>query len=146
MGNNNNNNNSLFHVSLKVGSNEFTGEAPTAQGAKHAAASRALLLLKDSSLVQIPRALNPQSIPFIPNNGHHAQPKIAAAAIAAAAAANNQTDSDIEDDLKSPISLVHETALKRGLTVTFQVKLPIYNVQGVSTNVPNKSRSLSLIC
>ena len=36
----------VFHVQLRVGNREFTGEGATAQAAKHGAAGKALKMLK----------------------------------------------------------------------------------------------------
>jgi len=85
----------MFAVQLKVGPNEFTGEGLTAQAARHSAASQALKLLKDADGQQGKSKLDPTSNPFIPGTEY--------------------------DELKSPISLVHEVALKRNLPVAFTV-------------------------
>ncbi|XP_059099277.1 double-stranded RNA-binding protein Staufen homolog isoform X2 [Tigriopus californicus] len=82
-------------------------------------------------------ALNPASLPFIPGSSPGAAAVAAAAAAASAAAAVVSSSSTVVsvassvsssvggsselDDLKSPISLVHESALKRNLTVSFEV-------------------------
>jgi len=88
----------VFVVQLKVGNLEFIGEGPTAQAARHSAASQALHTIKEKT-TPAPEAakskLDPTSTPFIPGAEY--------------------------DDLKSPISLVHEIALKRNLTVAFSV-------------------------
>ncbi|XP_048508790.1 double-stranded RNA-binding protein Staufen homolog 2 isoform X2 [Athalia rosae] len=88
----------LYAVTLKVGDREFLGRGVTGQAARHDAASRALEQLR-----QLP----------LPEE------------IANTCATNeNGTLSGIDDpnaELKSPVSLVHETALKRGLAVTFEV-------------------------
>lgn len=81
--------------------------------------------------------LNPASLPFIPGSSPGAAAVAAAAAAASAAAAVVSSSSTVVsvassvsssvggsselDDLKSPISLVHENALKRNLTVSFEV-------------------------
>ena len=120
-----------FNVSLKVGSKEFFGEGATAQAAKHAAATKALDVLKNEAKILSPSspsktALNPASLPFVPGGGPN-QPAAAlaaskaAAAAAAAAHAHAQDNASAFDELKSPISLVHESALKRNLTVSFTV-------------------------
>lgn len=88
----------LYLVSLKVGEREFTGRGLTGQAARHDAASRALEQLR-----QLP-------LPEEVANANNAN--------------ENGTLSGIDDpnaELKSPVSLVHETALKRGLPVSFEV-------------------------
>lgn len=86
-----------FLATLEVGSRRFHGEGPTEQAARHAAAQQALSLL---------RHLPPRPLP-------EATPPV-----------GTDTSATLEspgDQLKSPVSLVHELALKRGLTVNFQV-------------------------
>ena len=123
-----------FRVSLKVGAREFYGEGSSAQASKHDAASKALDVLKRLPRIAAPKAqstkcLNPASLPFVP--GH----PVATASAATAAASNNKTSAAATapasatsnrgspefDDLKSPVSQVHESALKRGMTVSFEV-------------------------
>lgn len=86
--------------------------------------------------------LNPASVPFVPASMKAASVGPPAAKAAAptivqqvtvscppqqpppqsASAAGGGADSDLEDsDIKSPISLVHECALKRNLTVSFEI-------------------------
>lgn len=87
----------LYLVTLKVGEREFTGRGLTGQAARHDAASRALEQLRQLPL--------PEEIATVNNN-------------------ENGTLNGIDDpnaELKSPVSLVHETALKRGLSVSFEV-------------------------
>lgn len=62
-----------------------------------------------------PVALNPASLPFVPGTSS------AASSAAAAISTNSASSSSEFDELKSPISLVHEGALKRNLTVVFEV-------------------------
>merc|ERR1712106_501079 len=83
----------IFFVTLRVGTREFIGEGTTAQQAKHNAASKALKIMK--------------TLPM-PEN-------------ATTCTQGDLSDLDPNADLKSPISLVHEIALKRNLTVTFEV-------------------------
>lgn len=88
----------FYLVTLKVGEREFIGRGMTGQAARHDAASRALEQLRQLPL--------PEEIAntCAPNE--------------------NGTLSGIDDpnaELKSPVSLVHETALKRGLSVIFEV-------------------------
>ncbi|XP_015522486.1 double-stranded RNA-binding protein Staufen homolog 2 isoform X2 [Neodiprion lecontei] len=88
----------LYVVTLKVGDREFLGRGVTGQAARHDAASRALEQLRQLPL--------PEEITNT------------------CAANDNGTLNGIDDpnaELKSPVSLVHETALKRGLSVNFEV-------------------------
>merc|ERR1719300_1591588 len=85
----------IFCVKLRVGSREFVGEGQTAQAAKHNAAGKALKLLKEVPIPDGQSKLDPTSQPFTPGIEY--------------------------DELKSPISLVHEIALKRNLQVYFEV-------------------------
>ncbi|CAN7989129.1 unnamed protein product [Ixodes hexagonus] len=80
-----------FSASLEVGSRRFHGEGPTEQAARHAAAQQALSLLRG-----LPIRPPPDPVPA-------------------------DSGEDPGDQLKSPVSLVHELALKRGLSVSFQV-------------------------
>lgn len=88
----------LYLVTLKVGEREFTGRGLTGQAARHDAASRALEQLR-----QLPLPEEIASVNNINENG----------------TLNGIDDPNAE--LKSPVSLVHETALKRGLSVSFEV-------------------------
>jgi len=85
----------MFCVQLRVGSRDFIGEGATAQAAKHGAAGKALKVLKDLPIPDGKSKLDPTSLPFIPGSEY--------------------------DELKSPISLAHEIALKRNLQVYFEV-------------------------
>ena len=62
--------------------------------------------------------LNPASLPFVPGGSAVAPPP---ATISSVLPSANALSSNEFDDLKSPISLVHESALKRNLKVTFEV-------------------------
>lgn len=90
-----------FMVSLRVGARDFLGEGRTAQAARHDAASKALHQLK--------------SLPLPEDSLQHCDAGIQ----------ENGTTCGLENDpnadLKSPISLVHEIALKRNLPVNFEV-------------------------
>ncbi|XP_059482930.1 double-stranded RNA-binding protein Staufen homolog 2 [Neocloeon triangulifer] len=82
----------VFYATLKVGEREFPGQGKTAQAAKHDAAAKALLELK--------------ALPLPENSGQE----------------NGQGKEDEDGcNLKSPISQVHEMALKRNMAVTFEV-------------------------
>merc|ERR1719219_388020 len=85
----------VFCVQLRVGNREFMGEGATAQAAKHGAAGKALRVLKELPIPDGKSKLDPTSLPFVPGSEY--------------------------DELKSPISLVHEVALKRNLQVHFEV-------------------------
>merc|ERR550539_1806801 len=90
----------VFHVQLRVGNREFTGEGATAQAAKHGAAGKALKMLEELPMPDGKSKLDPTTLPFVPD----------------------LTNASSEyDELKSPISLVHEVALKRNLQVHFEV-------------------------
>lgn len=80
-------------ITLMVGKKKFVGTGPTIQSAKHDAAAKALEILK-------PLDEEPENY-------------------------DNNVIANVEDqilDIKSPISLVHEMALKRNLNVIFEVK------------------------
>ncbi|PSN36981.1 Double-stranded RNA-binding protein Staufen [Blattella germanica] len=91
----------LFLVSLRVGAREFLGEGPTSQAARHDAASKALHQLKP---LPLPEDTLQHCDAGIQENG-----------------TSCGLENDPNADLKSPISLVHEIALKRNLPVNFEV-------------------------
>ncbi|XP_076282805.1 double-stranded RNA-binding protein Staufen [Lasioglossum baleicum] len=87
----------LYFVSLKVGEREFIGRGLTGQAARHDAASKALEQLRQLPLPEVANTCN---------------------------TGENGTLGDAKDpiaELKSPVSLVHERALKRSLPVSFEV-------------------------
>ncbi|KAK0172168.1 hypothetical protein PV328_005517 [Microctonus aethiopoides] len=87
-----------YVVTLKVGEREFIGQGVSGQAARHDAASRAL-----------------EQIRQLPLSEETTQTTVSE---------NGTAASGIEDpnaELKSPVSLVHEMALKRGLSVIFEV-------------------------
>merc|ERR1711874_459848 len=86
----------------RVGTREFIGEGTTAQQAKHNAASKALKIMKT---LPMPENANTCTQGDLSDVDH----------------ISDLSDLDPNADLKSPISLVHEIALKRNLTVTFEV-------------------------
>uniref|UniRef100_A0A1B6FUP6 DRBM domain-containing protein n=2 Tax=Cuerna arida TaxID=1464854 RepID=A0A1B6FUP6_9HEMI len=90
---------SLYKVTVKVGEREFHGEGLTAQAARHDAAARALEELRNL----------PLEPSMVDNNLANADPGVV------------NIEADSSSELKSPISLVHELALKRNLTVLFDV-------------------------
>uniref|UniRef100_A0A8D3CPP9 Double-stranded RNA-binding protein Staufen homolog 2 n=1 Tax=Scophthalmus maximus TaxID=52904 RepID=A0A8D3CPP9_SCOMX len=83
----------IFYVQLSVGSHEFIGEGRTRQAARHSAAMKALQALRNEPIPERP----PQS----PEE-------------------KGETDEGT-DASKSEISLVYEIALKRNLSVNFEV-------------------------
>ncbi|XP_039301223.1 double-stranded RNA-binding protein Staufen homolog isoform X2 [Nilaparvata lugens] len=91
-----------FRVSVKVGERTFEGEGITAQAARHDAASKAL-----DELRHLPVEENRVAKGFSP--------------LSECEDFGSCVENDSSSDLKSPISLVHELALKRNLSVTFQV-------------------------
>lgn len=88
----------IFNVTLHVGSRSFSGTGPTAQAARHDAAARALEVLKPMTS-------------DVENNTSKSTDE-------------NDEDGDesLLNDIKSPISIVHELALKRKMIVTFEVQ------------------------
>lgn len=93
----------MFSVILRVGSREYTGEGHTVQAARHSAASQALMELKQ---LPVPGDLDGQC---------------PAATANVTSTEHNGCSVDLNNELKSPISLVHEIALKRNLNVVFDV-------------------------
>uniref|UniRef100_T1ITP3 DRBM domain-containing protein n=1 Tax=Strigamia maritima TaxID=126957 RepID=T1ITP3_STRMM len=90
----------MFYISLTVGNREFVGEGRTAQAARHNAAAKALKMLRE---LPLPESAAPQEVEEeIAING-------------------NDENVDPNAELKSPISLVHEIALKRNFSVGFEV-------------------------
>ncbi|RUS91611.1 hypothetical protein EGW08_000584 [Elysia chlorotica] len=90
-----------FYVSLRVGHREFIGDGPTRQAARHNAAQKALRILK--------------SLP------EQNEPKENQAPSEQAETVPDGEPIDVNDSLKSEISLVHEVALRRNMLVTFEV-------------------------
>ncbi|XP_071270201.1 double-stranded RNA-binding protein Staufen homolog 2 isoform X1 [Salvelinus alpinus] len=83
----------IFYVQLSVGTNEFIGEGRTRQAARHSAAMKAL------------QALRNEPIPERPLQSPEEQKEV----------------DEGSDASKSEISLVYEIALKRNLSVCFEV-------------------------
>lgn len=89
----------VFYVSLKVGQREFIGEGNTRQAARHAAAAKALKVLRNLPLPNQDLKIDkPEEVQE-----------------------EEEIERDAKDALKSEISLVHEIALKRNLAVNFEV-------------------------
>jgi len=93
-----NNQVAVYIGKLKIDNQEFTAEGASEKSAKHNVASVALTRLKltPTNALDSKIELDPTSTPFVPGVTEH-------------------------DDLKSPISLVHELALKRNFDVEFTV-------------------------
>lgn len=86
-----------YTVRLRVGEREYPGVGPSVQAAKHDAAAKAIEDIKQMS--------NDVESCKVTNDVQQ----------------ETTTNNDLNTDLKSPISLVHEIALKRNLSVTFEV-------------------------
>lgn len=84
----------IFYVQLTVGSNEFIGEGRTRQAARHNAAMKALQALRNEPI--------PEKPPQTPEE-------------------KEEEEGEGSDASKSEISLVYEIALKRNLSVNFEV-------------------------
>ncbi|XP_074657003.1 double-stranded RNA-binding protein Staufen homolog [Tubulanus polymorphus] len=97
----------VFYVSLKVGQREFIGEGPTRQAARHCAADKALKILI--------------ALPVPPDENLTKSEDEPTLQTSAAVAVTTMTEEERNDELKSEISLVHEIALKRKLSVNFEV-------------------------
>nr|NP_001191404.1 staufen [Aplysia californica]AAO38741.1 staufen [Aplysia californica] len=91
--------NRAFYVSLRVGHREFIGDGPTRQAARHNAAQKALRILKNLPVQSGEKKSEEQ----------------------ADEAAEDACEEDVDDSLKSEISLVHEIALRRNMVVQFEV-------------------------
>lgn len=85
-----------YTVRLRVGEREYPGVGPSVQAAKHDAAAKAIEDIK-----QMTNEMENCKVNEIPQE--------------------NAIGNDLNTDLKSPISLVHEIALKRNLNVAFEV-------------------------
>lgn len=121
-------------VSLRVGSRAFIGEGASVQIARHNAAEKALLVLQNlpvqSMLDHADRNKENEAGAANGVDGDDADgvtsTSVGPGAVSASvAAATDEVDGGggggESDELKSPISLVHEIALKRHLSVDFQV-------------------------
>lgn len=90
------------HVTLEVGGMQFSGFGFTAQAARHNAASKALEVLRK-----------------IPVDGQQQETENRAGGATAAGEEDGEAG---KADSKSPVSMIHEIALKRSMTVAFSVK------------------------
>ncbi|UYV61489.1 STAU1 [Cordylochernes scorpioides] len=97
---------SPFFVSLKVGARQFYGKGRTAKEARHCAAEEALRTLRD-----LPLPDHVRKRPEVKVNGDSGGGR----------AADDDDDSEDSDEVKSPISLVYEVALKRNFSVSFEM-------------------------
>ncbi|CAO1334997.1 unnamed protein product [Diamesa tonsa] len=94
-----------FSITLQVGNRTFSGMGSTQQAARHDAAARALEVLRP--LTNENNSFNRNLISATSSNADESE---------------NGEDSIINSDIKSPISIVHELALKRKLSVVFDVQ------------------------
>ncbi|XP_035440917.2 double-stranded RNA-binding protein Staufen homolog 2 isoform X2 [Spodoptera frugiperda] len=104
----------LYRVRVCVGGRAWLGEGATPQAARHDAAARALRDLRpppDAARPALPAAA-PDAPPAPHNHANHND---------ADAGGDNNADL-LNSEVKSPVSLVHELALKRNLSVQFTVK------------------------
>lgn len=90
-----------FHVTLQVGTRHFSGMGPTAQAARHDAAARALEVLK-------PLTCDVDSVASVKSMDN--------------SSSDDTGNESLLNDIKSPISIVHELALKRKMVVSFEVQ------------------------
>ena len=94
----------LVHVTLEVGGLQFTGFGYTAQAARHNAASKALEVLRK-----------------LPVDGQKTGDGAGSGGGATSDDGQGGEGSG-KSDSKSPVSMIHEIALKRNMTVAFSVK------------------------
>nr|CAI5853229.1 unnamed protein product [Callosobruchus analis] len=95
-----------YTVRLRVGEREYPGQGYTVQAARHDAAAKAIEHIKQLEQNDGSPNSSVESGGQM-NGGEPSGPE--------------SVSSDINTDLKSPISLVYEIALKRNLNVTFEV-------------------------
>nr|CAH7764588.1 unnamed protein product [Callosobruchus chinensis] len=95
-----------YTVRLRVGEREYPGQGFTVQAARHDAAAKAIEHIKQLEQSDGSQSSSVESGGQM-NGGEPSAPE--------------SVSSDINSDLKSPISLVYEIALKRNLNVTFEV-------------------------
>ncbi|KAG5862999.1 hypothetical protein JTB14_000689 [Gonioctena quinquepunctata] len=99
-----------YNVRLRVGEREYPGQGYTMQAARHDAAAKAIEHIKQlGGLDEDEGPLSPVENGQVPilNENVPVQSSV--------------VSDDVNSDLKSPISLVYEIALKRNLNVTFEV-------------------------
>ncbi|VEN64007.1 unnamed protein product [Callosobruchus maculatus] len=99
-----------YTVRLRVGEREYPGQGYTVQAARHDAAAKAIEHIKQLDF--LPEQNDGSASSSVESGGqmNGGEPS-----------APESVSSDINTDLKSPISLVYEIALKRNLNVTFEV-------------------------
>ena len=107
----------MFYVSLKVGHREFIGEGSTRQTARHSAAEKALKVLK---CLPMPGEA-PLKKGLDSTDDEDSEKEEEEETKETDQTDDNAGDDNDDDALKSEISLVHEIALRRNLTVTFEV-------------------------
>lgn len=93
------------HVTLEVGGLQFTGFGFTAQAARHNAASKALEVLRK-----------------MPADGSENGSGVGTGGADDSVTGEGSAGAGGKPDSKSPVSMIHEIALKRSMTVTFSVK------------------------
>ena len=98
-----------YTVRLRVGDREYPGVGYTVQAARHDAAAKAI---EDIKAMGEPTEQPGKYFLLVRECSYF---------FLSTAAAAETTPTDINTELKSPISLVHEIALKRNLSVTFEV-------------------------
>ncbi|KAJ8950336.1 hypothetical protein NQ318_021196 [Aromia moschata] len=98
-----------YTVRLRVGEREYPGQGYTVQAARHDAAAKAIEHIKQLGDIEDPE----KSL-----SGENGQVQMVNENIAQG---TGSITGDVNSDLKSPISLVYEIALKRNLNVTFDV-------------------------
>ncbi|KAI4793483.1 hypothetical protein KUCAC02_032696, partial [Chaenocephalus aceratus] len=111
----------IFYVQLSVGSNEFIGDGRTRQAARHSAAMKALQALRNEPIPERPTPL--QGLPA-QTEDHQSHPE---------SPEEKEESEEGSDASKSEISLVYEIALKRNLSVNFEVR------KNIMTSVSLKS-------
>lgn len=111
-------------VSLHIGGREYKGFGNTVQAAKHDAAAKAIVDIKEMNNNSSTNNNATDSSATVPPNSNADSTTTASADSNDAdnnAAATNATSDSTNHELKSPISLVYEIALKRHMNVLFEV-------------------------
>uniref|UniRef100_A0A182LSD9 DRBM domain-containing protein n=1 Tax=Anopheles culicifacies TaxID=139723 RepID=A0A182LSD9_9DIPT len=99
----------FYKATLRVGERTFLGEGHTPQAARHDAAARALEVLK------------PLTTDSAEGKGKSGECPANGDTLSSDGTATSAEGYDPNAELKSPISLVHEIAVQRSLTVVFEV-------------------------